>query len=101
MLSPSTAPRWKRHTRIGRERAGEDGRGREEAKAARARNSGSRPKLNRANPPDFTKTLLEIDMVRSSDRCRLLPPLPPFIAVETPVRRSRGRPPGPAPAPGP
>src|SRR5438552_17413953 len=91
MLSPSTAPRWKRQTKTGRQQAAWGGKGLYEVNAARARNSGSKPTLNRASPPDFTKTLLVIDMFRSSDGCRLLPPLPPFIAVETPVRQSRGR----------
>src|SRR6185437_2317500 len=70
MLSPSTAPRWKRHTKTGRQQAAWGGKGSYELKAARARNSGSRPKLNRARPPDFTNTLLEIDICLSSDRCR-------------------------------
>ncbi len=98
MLSPSTAPRWKRQTKTGRQQAAWDGKGLYEVNAARARNSGSKPTLNRASPPDFTKTLLVIDMFRSSDRCRLLPPLPPFIAAETPVRLLRGPRPGHAPA---
>src|SRR5437879_13420726 len=96
MLRPSTAPRWNRHTKTGRERAAMGGNGRYEAKAALARNSGSRPKLNNASPPDFTNTRLEIDI----DLCP--PPLPPvtaatarsrLIASETPAR--------PAPAPPP
>src|SRR2546425_1968784 len=74
MLSPSTAPRWKRQTRIRRERAVEVGRGRYEANAARARNNGSRPRLNSASPPDFTNTRLEIDIIPSSNLYRLLPP---------------------------
>src|SRR5437773_1602401 len=57
MLSPSTAPRWKRHTKMRRSGGRADGR---TAKAARARNNGSRPKLKSARPPDFTNTRLEI-----------------------------------------
>src|SRR5882762_636697 len=80
MLSPSTAPRWKRHTKTGRLRAAWGGKGSYELKAARARNSGSRPKLNKARPPDFTKTRLEM-----------------VIVSETPVHRARGRRRGHAP----
>src|SRR6266567_6171063 len=66
MLSPSTAPRWKRHTKTGRQQAAWGGKGSYGVKAARARKSGSRPKLTKAKPPDFTKTLREIDMFPSS-----------------------------------
>ena len=78
MLSPSTAPRWKRHTKTGRQQAAWGGKGSYELKAARATKSGSRPKLTKAKPPDFTKTLREIDMFPSSCRCRPLPPLLPY-----------------------
>src|SRR6266571_3037303 len=74
MLSPSTAPRWKRHTKTGRQQAAWGGNGLYEVKATRARKSGSRPRLTKAKPPDFTKTLREIDMCPSSCRCRPLPP---------------------------
>src|SRR5207249_1870448 len=74
MFSPSTAPRWKRQTKTGRQQAAWGGKGSYELKAARARNNGSRPKLNKARPPDFTNTLLVIDICLSSDRCRPLPP---------------------------
>src|SRR5438552_14168017 len=73
MLSPSTAPRWKRQTNIRRSDGPADGR---TAKAARARNNGSRPRLNSASPPDFTNTRLEIDIIPSSNLYRLLPPSP-------------------------
>src|SRR5437764_8708356 len=61
MLSPSTAPRWKRQTSVGRS----DGRsvGRRNAYAARARKRGSRPTLTSASPPAFTNTRLLIVMV--------------------------------------
>src|SRR3989454_4916776 len=64
MFSPSTAPRWKRQTRTGRS----DGltAGRPDANAARARKSGSRPRLTSARPPDFTKTRLEMVIVSGS-----------------------------------
>src|SRR6266849_9177007 len=62
MLRPSTAPRWKRHTKMRRSDGRADGR---TANAARARNSGSRPKLKSARPPDFTKIRLEIVIVAS------------------------------------
>src|SRR6266571_4626066 len=87
MLSPSTAPRWKRHTKTGRQQAAWGGNGLYEVKATRARKSGSRPRLTKAKPPDFTKTLREIDMFPSSCRCR------PIVS-ETPVRLLRGRRPG-------
>src|SRR5207245_2240276 len=83
MLSPSTAPRWKRQTKTGRQQAAWGGKGSYEVKAARARKSGSRPKLTKAKPPDFTKTLREIDMFPSSCRCR---PLPPSAALCRPCR---------------
>src|SRR5258708_5775035 len=54
MLSPSTAPRWKRHTKT----AGDCVELRR-AYAARFTNSGSRPRLTNARPPDFTNTRLE------------------------------------------
>src|SRR5260370_39112368 len=63
MLSPSTAPRWNRQTSTGRSEA--PAAGRVEANAARARNRGSRPRLNKASPPDFTNTRLVIGMRRS------------------------------------
>src|SRR5688572_25661652 len=62
MLSPSTAPRWKRTTRVGRPDGLMDGG---TAKANRSRNSGSSPMLTRARPPAFTNTRLEIVIVRS------------------------------------
>src|SRR5437773_12137697 len=73
MLSPSTAPRWKRQTRVGQS----DGLtvGRPDANAARARNNGSSPRLTSARPPDFTKMRLEM-----------------VIASESPGRLARGRP---------
>src|SRR5438876_2279432 len=83
MLSPSTAPRWKRQTKTGRPAWG--GKGLYEVNTARARNSGSRPTLNKARPPDFTKTLLEIDTSRSSNRCPM-PPLPPIAAQLLPLK---------------
>src|SRR5207245_3893701 len=76
MLSPSTAPRWKRQTKTGRERSVEVGRGRPRPSAARARKSGSRPRLRSEIPPDFTNTRLEIDMCPPSNLYRLLPLLP-------------------------
>src|SRR2546422_10799463 len=100
MLSPHTAPRWKRHTKPGRQQAAWGGKGSYEVKAARARKSGSRPKLTKAKPPDFTKTLREIDMFPSSCRCGPLPPSAALcrpccpIVSETPVRLLRGRRPG-------
>src|SRR5262245_8121976 len=48
MLSPSTAPRWNKHTSTRRSVPGVGPR----ANAARARNSGSRPKLTSASAPD-------------------------------------------------
>src|SRR3989442_1946956 len=81
MLRPSTAPRWNRQTRIGRSEAGGGGRGREEANAARARNSGSRPKLTKARPPDFTNTRLETDISDSSQATACYRPLPPVPAL--------------------
>src|SRR2546421_12237484 len=62
MFRPSTAPRWKRQTRIGRE----DGmmEGRNDRNAARARNSGSSPRLTSARPPFRTNTRLEM-VIRS------------------------------------
>src|SRR5439155_13125957 len=86
MLSPSTAPPWNRQTKPGRQQAATGGKGLYDAKAARARNRGSRPTLNKATPPDFTIALLEIDICRSSDRCRLLPPLPPIAARLLPLK---------------
>src|SRR6266849_7356005 len=63
MFSPSTAPRWKRQTNIG----WADGPpGRRAAKAARARKSGSRPRLTKVRPPAFTKTRLEMVIVFGS-----------------------------------
>src|ERR1051325_4373060 len=116
MFSPSTAPRWKRQTRMGRSEAVWGGKGRYDANAARARNSGSRPRLKSASPPDFTKTRLDIDIARLLEDFatpyrpfftapyRPLPPLtalftalyrplPPstVIASETPVPRSPAR----------
>src|SRR6266571_5227219 len=79
MLCPSTAPRWKRHTKTGRQQAATCGNGRYDANAPRARNNGSRPILNSANPPDFTKTRLEIDICFSSK------PLPPAAALAAPL----------------
>src|SRR2546427_5814811 len=58
MLSPSTAPRWKRQTKMRRSGGPAVGG---TARAALARKRGSKPKLNNARPPDFTKTRLEID----------------------------------------
>src|SRR4029077_13812179 len=65
MLSPSTAPRWNRETRIGRDRARKGAAGRLAAYAARARKSGSSPRLNSASPPDFTNTRLDIVIASS------------------------------------
>src|SRR5437588_11652519 len=81
MLSPSTAPRWKRHTKTGRQQAAWGGKGSYELKAARATKSGSRPKLTKAKPPDFTKTLREIDMFPSAALCRPLPPSAALAAL--------------------
>src|SRR5438552_15134990 len=86
MLRPSTAPRWNRHTKTGRERAAMGGNGRYEAKAALARNSGSRPKLNNASPPDFMNTRLEIDIDLSSSAVtacyRPPPPVPALLPLK-------------------
>src|SRR5256884_9833277 len=98
MMSASTGRCGKRKGKRGGQQTARGGKDLYEVNAGRARNSESKPTLNRASPPDFTKTLLVIDMFRSSDRCRLLPPLPPFIAAETPVRLLRGPRPGHAPA---
>src|SRR5437016_3648199 len=85
MLSPSTAPRWKRQTKTGRGRTGKDGEGAlVVAYAARARNSGSSPKLTSAKPPDFTNTRREIVM-RASRPCPsfpVLPRLPPSLSLK-------------------
>src|SRR6185295_4962545 len=59
MLSPSTAPRWKRQTSVGR-REGRDRRAPRKAYAARPRNRGSSPRLTSARPPAFTKTRREM-----------------------------------------
>src|ERR1700747_1263882 len=87
MLRPSTAPRWKRQTRIGRS----DGlaAGRAAAYAARARNSGSSPRLTNANPPAFTNTRLLMDTsslsFRPSGRQAVRPSL--LLKVRTPERQ--------------
>src|SRR6185312_5384099 len=78
MLSPSTAPRWKRQTRTGRWRAVEGGGRRSRPSAARAKKSGSSPTLKRAIPPDFTNTRL--DMVIADPP----KPPPPFTALHRP-----------------
>src|SRR3989440_10638296 len=78
MLSPSTAPRWKRQTRIGRWRAVEGGEKRSRPSAALARKSGSSPTLNRAIPPDFTNTRLDIVMAEPPK------PSPPFTVFHRP-----------------
>src|ERR1700758_2020516 len=93
MLSPSTAPRWKRQTRIGRETARNGAAGRLAAYAARARNSGSSPRLNSARPPDLTNKRLDIVIASSGVPCfpapfRALPrssplnPRPPDVVAE-------------------
>src|SRR6266851_3649865 len=58
MFRPSTAPRWNRQTRTGWSDGTMEGWNVENA--ARARNSGSSPRLNRARPPDLTKRRREI-----------------------------------------
>src|ERR1043166_8263220 len=97
-LRPSTAPRMKRQTRIGRSRAGEGGEGGGRAYAARSRKRGSNPKLKSASPPDFTTTL------RVTAICNLLHRLSPLstalhrpIVFETPALRAPGPPPAPVP----
>src|ERR1043166_4172011 len=78
MLSPSTAPRWNRHTSTRRERAG---RGSDRpAYTARARNSGSSPKLTIASPPALRNARRESCM---------LPPRGPVAA--TGAARPNGR----------
>src|ERR1700758_760095 len=80
MLRPSTAPRWKRQTRIGRS----DGptAGRAAAYAARARNSGSSPRLTNANPPAFTNTRLLMDTSRLSFRPSGRQPVRPSLSLK-------------------
>src|SRR6266550_4095786 len=77
MLSPSTAPRWKRHTKMRRSARRADGR---TAKAARARNNGSRPKLKSARPPDLTNTRLEIVIFEAPSVQSTRPPDRPSAA---------------------
>src|SRR6266487_1677865 len=91
MLSPSTAPRWKRQTRIGRSRAVEGGARRSRPSAARAKKSGSSPTLNRAIPPDFTNTRLDIDMCPSSTVTAFVRPSPPSTALLLLKLRSANR----------
>src|SRR5205807_7497851 len=96
MLSPSTAPRWKRQTKMRRSGGRADGR---TAKAARARNNGSKPRLNNARPPDFTKTRLEIVIVIAPSFRSARPPYRPSAAslplkLRPPDRESDGQGPG-------
>src|SRR5437763_7353335 len=72
MFRPSTAPRWKRQTKIGRREAA---KGRRRAYAARPRNNGSSPRLTRASAPDLINTLRETVMGLLSLPPRR-PPLP-------------------------
>src|SRR5436190_211285 len=91
MLSPSTAPRWKRQTRTGRSTAVEGGGRGSRPSAARAKKSGSSPMLNRAMPPDFTNTRLDIDMCPSSTVTAFLRPSPPSTALLLLKLRSANR----------
>src|SRR6266566_4484160 len=96
MLSPSTAPRWKRQTKMRRSGGRADGR---TAKAARARNNGSKPRLNNARPPDFTKTRLEIVIVIAPSFRSARPPYRPSAAslplkLRPPDREPHGQRPG-------
>src|SRR6266516_1145451 len=91
MLSPSTAPRWKRQTRTGRSTAVEGGGRRSRPSAARAKKSGSSPMLNRAMPPDFTNTRLDIDMCPSSTVTAFVRPSPPSTALLPLKLRSANR----------
>src|SRR6266545_1795984 len=77
MFRPSTAPRWKRHTRTA-----EDGAGRRRAYTARPRNSGSRPRLNRARPPDLTNALRETVMGSPSPSSAALRRPPPSLPLK-------------------
>src|SRR5881394_503902 len=89
MLSPSTAPRWKRHTKTGRS----DGptAGRPEANAARVRNNGSSPRLTSARPLDLTNTRREIVIVSGTPDRRGPDPPPACVPAQGPSRRQAAR----------
>src|SRR5262247_3178476 len=87
MLSPSTAPRWNRHTStLPRRCAAAASR----ANAARATNSGSRPKLMSASAPERRNARRVIPAYESvSMVCLLL--LLELRAAETQAHRQRPR----------
>src|SRR5260370_16844828 len=90
--------------RMGGSEPGPDRRGCSAANAARARNSGSKPRLNSARPPDLTNTRREIAMVSLSWRrggtSRTAPSLPSlFLKLGAPEREAHGERPRPGRVP--